>query len=924
MELRPLIFCFLFSISMGWSQSGVSYNIDAALNIEKKQVVVNQKVHIEPHSLVNDTLYFNDWNHAYSSSKTPLANRFAEEFDRRFYLAAKNRLGATRIFEIKANDNTLRWFRPKGHPDQLGLIIPTEALEKGIDLLMRYQLTLPDARFSGYGFNENEASFQLREWLLTYTGPETESNSLISNLNLDDQQHLPAQYRITLQVPSNYQVVSALPRQNNSLWSGRSIDCPSFWLNTKEDFFDHQLDNGVRIFSDIDYPDQMHEESERQFQKIYRFLNTELGLNDSKQFVITKEAYNKHPFYGLNQLPAFLSPFSKSLLNELKIVKVFARNYFQQQLALPKRENQWLLEGLPVYLVIKYIETYYPSLRFMGELSNIFYLRTYGIAKMPFNDGFMTYTEFVLRNNLHQEAASEKSKLSRFNERIAIPYHVGIGLRYLESYMGDTEFRKILQDLAQSNNTEALKAVFHQEGSVDIQWFYDEYIHTRLGLDFRLRQKKLGKDQIQIQITEKTNRLIPVKVSLLKDTEVLLEKWVIPHPDSLLVFDKGKSNQVAVNPFIGLPESNKENNWKSTQSKLFKKPFSLKFVKDIEVPNRNQLFVNPINNYNAYDGISLGLRLHNKKLTRQNFKIDIRPQYSFLEENLVGSYSLSARFNSLERKNYLTTIALGGSSYHYASGLRYNVIAPQLAFFFRTPDFRSNKRQVLSASWYSISKEIAAGVDTSPEYGVFKGEHLYSNKAAINHLTFGSSLELANSFSKIRFNLDYRKLFTSGRQFQARFFAGKFLSNKVENDGFFDFSLTRPNDYLYQYQYLGRSDTTGFYSQQFILAEGGLKSNITNPNVGDYLLSTNLMLSLWKWIEVYGDITLAKNYHHPLKSYWGTGIRLNLVPDYLEVYFPVYSNFGFELNNNAYARDLRLVLTIQPKQLMTLFTRKWF
>ena len=84
------------------------------------------------------------------------------------------------------------------------------------------------------------------------------------------------------------------------------------------------------------------------------------------------------------------------------------------------------------------------------------------------------------------------------------------------------------------------------------------------------------------------------------------------------------------------------------------------------------------------------------------------------------------------------------------------------------------------------------------------------------------------------------------------------------------------------------------------------------------------MLSLWKWIEVYGDITLAKNYHHPLKSYWGTGIRLNLVPDYLEVYFPVYSNFGFELNNNAYARDLRLVLTIQPKQIMTLFTRKWF
>ena len=114
-------------------------------------------------------------------------------------------------------------------------------------------------------------------------------------------------------------MVSTLPRQNISLWSGRSVDCPSFWLNTKEDFFEHHLDNGVRIFSNIDYPDQMREESQRQFQKIHRFLDTELGLNRVKQFVITKEAYHQHPFCGLNQLPAFLSPFSSHYSTNLKL-----------------------------------------------------------------------------------------------------------------------------------------------------------------------------------------------------------------------------------------------------------------------------------------------------------------------------------------------------------------------------------------------------------------------------------------------------------------------------------------------------------------------------------------------------------------------------------------------------------------------------
>ena len=84
------------------------------------------------------------------------------------------------------------------------------------------------------------------------------------------------------------------------------------------------------------------------------------------------------------------------------------------------------------------------------------------------------------------------------------------------------------------------------------------------------------------------------------------------------------------------------------------------------------------------------------------------------------------------------------------------------------------------------------------------------------------------------------------------------------------------------------------------------------------------MLSLWKWFEVYGDIAFAKNYNQPLKTYWGSGLRINLVPDYLEVYLPVYSNFGFELDNSAYVKDIRFVLSIEPKQLTTLFTRKWF
>ena len=53
------------------------------------------------------------------------------------------------------------------------------------------------------------------------------------------------------------------------------------------------------------------------------------------------------------------------------------------------------------------------------------------------------------------------------------------------------------------------------------------------------------------------------------------------------------------------------------------------------------------------------------------------------------------------------------------------------------------------------------------------------------------------------------------------------------NSSYFDFALDHPTDYLFQYNYIGRSETTGIYSQQFIPAEGGFKSQFDNPYSDD-------------------------------------------------------------------------------------------
>ena len=201
---------------------------------------------------------------------------------------------------------------------------------------------------------------------------------------------------------------------------------------------------------------------------------------------------------------------------------------------------------------------------------------------------------------------------------------------------------------------------------------------------------------------------------------------------------------------------------------------------------------------------------------------------------------------------------------------------------------------------------------------------MYSNKEAIRVFSTGSSFDFSDLFGKYCVNLDFRHLFHDGRTFSFRFFGGKFLWNNTQNTTYFDYSLNRPSDYLFNYNYLGRTDASGIYSQQFIMSEGGFKSKFANPNANDYILATNLGYSLWKWIEVYTDFGIAKNKNMKKNYFYDTGLRLNLVPDYLEFYFPIQNSENYVLNDQNYFSNVRFVLTIDINNLKQLFTRKWF
>ena len=57
---------------------------------------------------------------------------------------------------------------------------------------------------------------------------------------------------------------------------------------------------------------------------------------------------------------------------------------------------------------------------------------------------------------------------------------------------------------------------------------------------------------------------------------------------------------------------------------------------------------------------------------------------------------------------------------------------------------------------------------------------------------------------------------------------------------------------------------------------------------------------------------------------YDTGLKLNIIENYLEIYFPILNSEKYILNSNNYSKNIRFTLVLDPENLTNLFTRRWF
>ncbi|MDB9910750.1 hypothetical protein OAC88_01255 [Flavobacteriaceae bacterium] len=879
------------------------------------------------------TLYFNDWSHAYSSSKSPLAQRFAEEYDRRFYLGSKTKRGRTTDLKVIIKNKKKNWYR-LDHQIDIVKIDLDEILEpeEQITISLTYNIELPDASYTGYGKISDDDYF-LKNCFIQLA-PHISGNWITnSNLDLEEISSLPSNFSIEWNIPSQLLINSNLTQWKQNLENDRKIITQSiskakeiqFHISKKE-YASYDI-NGLAISTDLREVSEKMLDPTLSLIQIEAFVREHLGVFPHSKILLSQRDYQKRSYFGLSAIPSVFHPFSDRFEFEIKALNVYLNHYLTEAFLVDPRESSWLTGGLHTLLVMEYVDQYYPDQKLLGAIPKQPLLRpfikNYSLSNASFNYGFLYFNEYVLRNNIQQSSFTSKSELIKFNERVAISSHVAHGIRYAYEYYGKEKINNAIRNqIGKVQSKEQL--IKSLENQVDIPWLFQDYLGKRNSIDLKFKSVRRNSDSLSVQIIQNYKNPIPYTLAQVKGNRVIQSLQITsPKKNDEIKLKRYDADYLVINPKLKIPEFNHQNNYRKLKGTTLK-PFKYTFIKDIEDPKKSQIFFNPKIDFNAYDGVTLGTKLSNKAFQRKPFSYEINPNYSTRLNELVGSFVTSYRLYDENSSLYLYQLGFSGSSFHYDENLRYKIFVPSFTVVKRPDDFRSNKREVFSLSLTSVNREFGTTPILTPNYTIGNIGYTYSNKEAIRLLKVATNLEISDNFGKFNVDAEFRHLFHDGRTLSLRFFGGKFLWDNTQDTTYFDYSLNRTTDYLFRYGYLGRSDDDGIYSQQFILSEGGFKSRFESPKANDYILATNLGFSLWKWVEVYADFGITKNKNTRARSFYDSGIRINLVPDYLEFYFPIQNSENYVLNDANYLSNMRFVLTVDINNLKRLFTRRWF
>lgn len=699
------------------------------------------------------------------------------------------------------------------------------------------------------------------------------------------------------------------------------------------DFHVFKMKNGGHLYFSGDEPFHALQVNEVN-EQIDQYFKSELGIDKEHDFdlLLLKDKNSEYQSDHLLTLdvPDDLFKFSAELCHAR------AEQIFRYKMNVDGFKSPWLARGIPYFYKYNFVNEYFPEKKWL-PLSNSFIGKFFGLDQFDYAFQNQFFYLYLARQNFDQKMSTSADSLSRLNYEAIAQAKTYLALGHLRGYTSLSTFkrsmRRYMLEYSRNPNAENLRKSFTYYCNRDVDWFFKTWINTNEVYEYRLVEADHCPTVSTATVVNKGTLVLPFSLTGFKDGKPVLTEWHDGHTGKKSVqMHHDEYDKVVLNYPGIVPEYNQKNNTYYDRL-LFQRfePLRLQFYYSFEDPNKSQLYWTPTVNFNAYDKVLLGVSLDNSSIVQKPFEYVIGPEYSTGTGKLTG-YA-STLYNLTTRKSRLFhQIRLGvfARYYHYDRDLAYTRISPTLKFYFKKPYATSPVIQSLRLRMVHLDRELPPdfdepqnGLNTS-SYSVFNITHQYENTSILSPFSIVSDFYLGDEFSRISLEGDFRRMLWNKKWLIWRNYIGVFLVNTFADNGvngnYYSLGLSGTQDFMFDYNLYGRSETSGIWSQQFFVTDGGFKSQ-TGVLSDRWMFSTNLTVPIWSIFGVFADVAALDD---GSKLYYDAGIRIALVTDFLEIYFPLVNQDTNFLTQKEYYTSIRFVLDIDQGNIIERVRRGYY
>jgi hypothetical protein len=978
-------------------QQEVNYKMSVRLNDQNHSLSGTENIqYINRSPQALEFIYIHLWANAYKNNRTAFCKQLVSHGrDDLFYAGDADR-GYIDSLNFTASGQCLKMVPDENNPDIARLLLPSPLKPNDtLNMSTPFYVKIPDARFSRLG-HTGQAYF-ITQW---YPKPAVYDNEGWHAMPYLDQGEFYSEFGsfdVSITLPDNY-VLAA---------TGDRIDAAEEedFLNRRVAQTMKAIENNSRIKDGMSFPPSSTKFKTIRFRqyrvhdfawfadKRFYALHDQIQLPEShrtvdtwtfftdKNFHLWKESikyvnaatdfYSRlvgdYPYKHVTAVDGtimagggmeypeitVIGDMGNAFDLDVTIAHEVGHNWFYGILGSNERRYPFMDEGINSFYEKRYIRQYYPNVKlshYIDRDSNFKFLR---LNKVPVWKEMELMYFLSHASNVDQAINLSADAYSMFNYGSIVYSKTPLAFDYLMTYMTEANFDAAMQQYytkykfthPSPNN---LMEELSQDGRFNLEWFSTHLLGSTNAFDYKLKRVRGSETEgYRLLLKNKKGLLVPLNVTAYAKGKKVGDMWLDGFTKKReVIFPPGEVDYFKIDGEDKLIESNKRNNYSRTKG-MFRhaKGLQLTFLTAYPDATKNQIHYLPMAGSNIYDGMELGLAIHNYGFYRKKFEYAVAPMYGFGSKQVVGMADINYNFFP---KKFMRQITVGTNfkrfNYDRYQPSKAGITAKDQLFAYQKIrnyvqfDFKkeanspvnhllriennlvireqSNNRFQFDGSGvssYTLAKSNSQILVNQVYYEL-------RNKRHFDPYVWQVDVQQAATVSKISSQLSYNIDISRHKQLNCKLFFGGFLSGSTINRSMYAFRPSGYNgydDYLFAYQYLGRNESSGFAFSQFTEKDGNLK--VWTP-LGR---STTWMASLQLKSPAIGKLPLKifadamacdGQFLYRDKLMWDAGFNIPLVNQIVDIYIPLLYNKDIQntmtLHNIGFFNRIRFTVNI--------------